>query len=51
MALNGVSAITLQEFSGHTTERSLRIYLGWGSKLSAVVNKTTAAGAALNVSA
>jgi integrase len=51
MALNGVSAITLQEFSGHTTERSLRIYLGWGSKLSAVVNQTTAAGAALNVSA
>jgi hypothetical protein len=47
MALNGTPEATLLEFSGHTTTKMLRTYLGWGTLLSGVKLQTAEAGAVL----
>jgi integrase len=47
MALAGVPANVLMEYSGHTTERMLRVYLGWGRLLRSVTTTTAAAGTTL----
>jgi hypothetical protein len=47
MARAGTPSAVILEFSGHTTEKMLRTYLGWGRHLSGVTAATTAASGAL----
>jgi integrase len=47
MAEAGVPSSVLLEYSGHTSERMLRVYLGWGRLLRSVTKTTAEAGAAL----
>jgi hypothetical protein len=47
MAKAGVDTPTLLAFSGHTTERMLLVYLGWGALHAERAARTTAAGVAL----
>jgi hypothetical protein len=47
MALAGTPTETLLIFSGHTTERMLLVYLGWGRQHADRTSRTAAAGAAL----
>jgi hypothetical protein len=47
MAAAGVSEAVLLEFSGHTTGRMLRRYLGFGASLAATGMQTLAAAALL----
>ena len=47
MAEAGVPSSVLLEYSGHTGEKMLRVYLDWGRLLRSVTTTTAAAGAAL----
>ncbi len=47
MALAGVPTSTLRVYSGHTSERMLLVYLGWGQHHKETTTRTVTAGEAL----